>query len=387
MKIHVIAVGDVPVQRENPACAFTTKAVHLSSMLRMRGHHVTLYGPAGSDPAVADVVVPCISKAMLAKAHPFADTDRYQMTEGNRAEVYAEFCKRVRYEIPHRTAYGQVEPVCLVAGWLEDAARWLGPQNPVVESGIGYNHTRQWTKYHVFESYAWLHYMWGVESKGVWRNGNPWDVVIPNAFDPTMFTASLKRGDYALFMGRINEDKGWRLALQACHATGLPLKIVGQLPTPNFDESAFFKTVQGHGATWQARAGIAERRELMGRAKVFFCPTQYCEPFGGVAVEAMLSGCPIITSDWGAFSETVVQGMTGFRCRGVGEMIDALALVDAVSRPFCREYAIRNYSLERISNLYHLYLSNVVDDASGKATAYSMLPLPCRWMGDEEGKG
>ena len=382
MHVHVVALADIPVQRETPCCAFTTKAFHLTKMLRMRGHQVTLYGCAGTDETVADETVICVPEELVKAAHLGANWDYDQISTDNRNVAYDEFCNRVRYEIPRHSAYGKTEPVCLVVGWADKAVKNLHPQNPVIESGIGYPFTMG-TKYRVFESHSWRSWHWGGELHGGWRSESPFDVVIPNAFDPDMFDATMERENYGLFMGRVNEDKGWRLAMRACHAVGLPLKIVGQLPAGNFNREAFFNEVGRHGATWEGRAGIERRKELMGHARVFFCPTQYNEPFGGVAVEAMLAGCPVITSDWGAFPETVIHGITGFRCYCPNgshrEIVEAIKAIGSFNPAAIRAYAEANYSLERVSHMYDAYLENVVADVEKREPAKSMLGIPLRF--------
>lgn len=44
--------------------------------------------------------------------------------------------------------------------------------------------------------------------------------------------------------------------------------------------------------------GVKERAELMAYADAVMVPTTYLEPFGGVVIEAMLSGTPAITTDF-----------------------------------------------------------------------------------------
>jgi glycosyltransferase involved in cell wall biosynthesis len=43
-------------------------------------------------------------------------------------------------------------------------------------------------------------------------------------------------------------------------------------------------------------------------------PRCYIEPFGGSGVEVLLCGTPLIAVDYGAFTETIIDGVNGFRC-------------------------------------------------------------------------
>ena len=75
-------------------------------------------------------------------------------------------------------------------------------------------------------------------------------------------------------------------------------------------------------------------------------PTVFTEPFGGSGVEAMLCGTPLLAVDYGAFTETVIQGVTGFRCKTLQEWLDAVELADKLDRKLIAENAKAKYSLE-----------------------------------------
>jgi hypothetical protein len=78
-----------------------------------------------------------------------------------------------------------------------------------VESGIGYPTT--FAKHRVFESYAWMHYIYGTEKRDT--SPNFYDVVIPNYLDVADYPFEPQKEDYFIFIGRLsNHLKGAKIA-------------------------------------------------------------------------------------------------------------------------------------------------------------------------------
>jgi glycosyltransferase involved in cell wall biosynthesis len=105
--------------------------------------------------------------------------------------------------------------------------------------------------------------------------------------------------------------------------------------------------------------GPERRGELMAGAQAVWVPTIYCEPFGNVAVEAQLCGTPVITTDWGAMTETVEDGVTGFRCRTLGEFLDAARNVHRLSPAYIRGRAEALYSTQAVARRYQRHFERL----------------------------
>jgi glycosyltransferase involved in cell wall biosynthesis len=96
-----------------------------------------------------------------------------------------------------------------------------------------------------------------------------------------------------------------------------------------------------------------DRATLLGSGKAFILPTIFVEPFGGAAIEAMLCGTPVLTPTFGAFTETVEQGVTGFRCRTVDDYVRGIENAStAIDRGFVGRRARERYSLEACGKTY-----------------------------------
>jgi len=351
MRVFVLGIPHTQTTIEFTTCAYTMKVWNLCRMLHRRGHEVIHMGTEGSNPdCTTHVSVTPLEMWEELYGHPGAGF--YQTSaDGKFAPYHNIYEQNVRSELLQRGGDPNTSIVCVPWGGAQFRALEGVPQL-ACESGIGYHITQLQNR--VFESYAWLHFHWGRENK---HDGKGWfDAVIPNAFDPEMFPFSPKdkRKDYFLFIGRLNWDKGVPIAVDVTKRIGAKLKIVG----PGSPEQW---VKDNPHVEYLPPVGVEDRKKLMGEAIATFVPTQYLEPFGGVNVEAQMTGCPVITTDWGAFPETVLHGITGYRCRSIEQFVWAAKNIDQLDPASCRQWALANYSLDRIAPMYEEYLQMVLN--------------------------
>jgi glycosyltransferase involved in cell wall biosynthesis len=230
----------------------------------------------------------------------------------------------------------------------------------IVEPGIGYANETNFARWKVWESYALYHAHCGLEAVRNCKQDN-YSVVIPNYFDPEDFIYKEKKDDYYLFIGRVYTGKGVHIAIDAAKRAGVKLIIAGQL---NGD---YKLPPLSENVTYVGYADIEMRKTLMANAKALLIPSQYLEPFGGVQIESLFSGTPIITSDWGAFAECNLHNVTGYRCRTMGDYVEAIQNIEKgrIDSRACREWA-ENYSLEAVAPKYEKYFNDVLDVYTGE---------------------
>jgi glycosyltransferase involved in cell wall biosynthesis len=180
-------------------------------------------------------------------------------------------------------------------------------------------------------------------------DGNFYDAVIPGYLEPEMFPLQEKKEDYYLYVGRMVDRKGIGIAQHVCKEMGLKLIMAGPGKDPKIEYGE-----------WVGPVGPEERAKLMGGAIALFAPTLYIEPFGNVVIEAQACGTPTITTDWGAFTETNPQGVTGYRCRNAMEFAVATEWVKKLDPVAIHKRAVALYSLEAIAPQYEQYFARLL---------------------------
>ncbi len=189
---------------------------------------------------------------------------------------------------------------------------------------------------------------------------NFYDRVIPPTFDISKYPYCEEPQDYFVYLGRIIKRKGIQIIIDLAKK-GFKIVIIG--PT-NQDEVTFpeLTNLLVLKEIWDEPTKL----NIISQAKALICPTLYNEPFGMISPEAQLCGTPVISSDWGGFTENVQHGVTGWRCRSLKQFIWACCNVDRISRRRCREEAISRYSYEKVSTMYIEWFNNIYNIFGGK---------------------
>jgi glycosyltransferase involved in cell wall biosynthesis len=181
---------------------------------------------------------------------------------------------------------------------------------------------------------SWTHA--GVEIARVLRNGVP-DLHIDGA--PVEQTA--------LVAGRISPEKGIEHALRAARAAGLPVRVAGAAYDRSYE-------VDLSGAERLGALPRDELRRLMARSAVTVCAVRWDEPFGLVAAESQMAGCPVAAYRRGALPEVIEEGVSGFFAEpeDVDGLSNAIRRCLSLDRSAVRSSALKRLGLEQAIDGY-----------------------------------
>ncbi|MEA2628128.1 MAG: hypothetical protein QOJ10_588 [Chloroflexota bacterium] len=187
-------------------------------------------------------------------------------------------------------------------------------------------------------------------SQSCWRDWEAAGVrigrVIPNGVSDSPVNEDQVE-DVALIAGRISPEKGVDHALQAARFAGVRCRIAGSLYDPDY-------VVDLVGAEVLGSIPRGELRAVMGRSAVTVCAIRWEEPFGLVAAEAQMAGCPVAAYRRGAMPEVVEEGVSGFLATpdDVHDLARAITRCRMLDRRTVRASAQRRLGLQEMLNAY-----------------------------------
>ncbi len=183
----------------------------------------------------------------------------------------------------------------------------------------------------------------GVEVGEVLPNG-VLDIEVPHAMADR----------FALVAGRISPEKGIEDALVAARKAGLPVRVAGSPYDPKYVVD--LEAVELLGSLPRERL-----RAVMARSAVTICAVRWDEPFGLVAAEAQMAGCPVAAYRRGAMPEVIEEGVSGFLAEpdDVAGLGSAITRCLALDRGTVRASAQRRLGLEKALDAYERALTRL----------------------------
>lgn len=344
-RFHVISLPHTQTTHEFDHCAYTAKVRKFCDMMTSLGHEVFLYSGSQNEAKVKEhVTVISDGRQRFFFGRNDHKKEFFNLTWGPEEPHWQHMNRNAIREISKR-----IQPkdfIAIIGGACQKQIADAFPDNMSVEYGIGYTGT--FSKYRVFESYSHMHYVHGDQRDD---NGNFYDTVIPNYYDASEFPFVETRDDYFLYVGRLIDRKGYRIAQEVCQKLGKRLILAGQ----------------GEFSGYGEHVGVVnalKRGKLMSNAQALFVPTTYIEPFGGVHAEALLCGTPVITTNFGVFTETVRTYDNGYRCDDFQDFLKAVEWAEQI--PMKQRMAIQiearnRFSMDTVKYEYERYFNRLLN--------------------------
>ena len=189
--------------------------------------------------------------------------------------------------------------------------------------------------------------------------------IIYDAIDTDAYPLSKDKKDYLLFVGRMNPQKGAHIAVEVANrldkelllvtkkAEGHEIEYYSKLVEPN---------INGHCKIIED-ASIKEEVYIYSNAKCALFPIQEPEPFELPMIKSMSTGTPVVTTNSGSASETIINGQTGYTVNNdINKICEAVRKIEIeidegkINPNRCRELTVKNFSIETMVKKYeHIY--------------------------------
>jgi glycosyltransferase involved in cell wall biosynthesis len=324
----------------------------MCKMFYNNGHEVFHYGVETSNPLCTENIE-YIPYSVWDKAHGTKSIEKDYEQTGLSYSSYQFAEKHLYGELEKRTN-SKTDVILNGIGWWSHQLKYINNLGAHIEFGIG--HPGAGAPYQVFESYAYQNHQYSNNS----HFDKKWTgAVIPGYIDEDYFyyDSSIeenKSDPYLLFLGRVISDKGVELAAQLARHRGIKLKVAGHGNIEILNK-------YGGGVEYCGVVGLQEKIDLIRKAHAMISLTHYVEPFGNSHAESLMLGTPVISTDWGVYTETIKNNINGFRCRSWRDMIQSIDAVKTLDRKKIASLAYEQYSLKYVYPKFNNYFQSTLN--------------------------
>jgi glycosyltransferase involved in cell wall biosynthesis len=194
-----------------------------------------------------------------------------------------------------------------------------------------------------------------------------WCANVYHGVDTEKFAFNPTPSDYFFYLGRVTEDKGVHLAIEAAKKAGVKLIIAGHTyQNEGYWHSHIEKNIDGANIRYIGEQNSEQKITWLQNAKALLFPTQCEEVFGYTMIEAMSCGTPVIGWNNGAIPEVIKNGKSGYVVNNVEEMVEAIKNIDKISRKETRERVENFFSIKKMIAGYQKVYQRILDDISFK---------------------
>lgn len=182
--------------------------------------------------------------------------------------------------------------------------------------------------------------------------GLPYLATVYNGIDLSNLTFREKPGDKLVHYGRLHNDKGTHLAIEAAKKCGMDLIIAGIIQDQEYFDNLVKPHINDSSIQFIGPVNPVQRDELLKEAYAVLHLNTIPERFGLVMAESMAAGVPVIAMDLGSCREVIADKQTGYLVNDCDEAAEAIGKIDLIDRKNCRKRVEENFTIDRMVENY-----------------------------------
>jgi len=196
-----------------------------------------------------------------------------------------------------------------------------------------------------------------------------WAATVYNGLELSSYgSTGVGRDEHLAFLGRICHEKRPDLAIEVAQRTGRALQIAAKVdPTDVEYHQTVIEPLLGDDVRFLGEIDEARKPGFLASAAATLFPSDWPEPFGLVMIESMAAGTPVIALRRGSVPEVVEDGVSGFICDDVDEMVDAVGRLEGIDPEACRRQAQR-FDVDAMCDGYERVYRALVGADAGEDT-------------------